>query len=424
MQTNTDYSLVSILISKPELLEFCGLISNLKQPFIEPKLNTVFSHIQKLYSATGKCDRKQLMIAAKADGVPIEFFSTLSSAGGHSLNILEYVRKAHDVATKQSLSNLGHYLISCCEDDLTAAREYLDKARSIIEDLEKNNTISSGVSIPEAVEIVREKSVRLAECDDDDSDYMRTGINSIDRIIQGLSVKTMSVIGARPSVGKSALGLTIMSNLALRKISVAFISVEMSEAECVERIAQLRSGVSIYEFKSNARNVESMFNGALDGIKQGKYMQIVRTTDRHIGNIRNIARKMKNNDPELKVIFIDYLQKIKGSSQNIREQVMEVSATLTDMADDLDVHICAMAQLNRDGDEMPRMTHLKESGSLEQDAHIVMLLHRLIDSDDDQAYVAIAKNRGGMVGKAQIRFEKKTTKFYCDSHDYVNREEI
>lgn len=419
---NTEFALIGLLIKKPEMLDHCELISNFEAPFSDHRLNIIFRDIKKLYTMSGKCDKRQLMKMGIDNQIAQEFYFIVIQQSGFDVNIQEYISSVYNYHVKQKLEFLAQRLINCSKDDLNDAYEFLKITRNLVDEVEKNSVTTTGVTLPQACDKVLDKAIRMA--DGDNNEYMATGILAIDRIIKGLITKTMSVIGARPSVGKSALGLTMMSNMASMGTSCGFISVEMSEVECVERLTQVRSGVSIYEFgdERQARRIMPRFTTALDGIKHSTNMQIVRTTNRRIGNIRSIARKMKNQDPNLKIIFVDYLQKIKGddSSAGIREQIIEVSATLTDMASDMDLHICCMAQLNRSGDDLPKMIHLKESGSLEQDAHYVFLLHRELGSDEPEgdATVFIAKNRGGMTGTAQIKFQKKTTRFYDDAHDY------
>ena len=135
---------------------------------------------------------------------------------------------------------------------------------------------------------------------------------------------------------------------------------------------------------------------------------------------------MKTKNPELKVVFVDYLQKIQAdASQSKRDQVSDVSAILTDMATDLDVHVCALAQLNRDGDEAPKIKHLKESGAIEQDAHMIFLIHRDLRDQrrgnyQTDACIAVAKNRGGRTGDVEIKYDCRTTRFYDEVTENLN----
>jgi len=423
---NTPYALLGLLIKKPDLINDCQLINNFDDPFNEQYLNFIYQDIKNLYYTTGKVNRRELMKLGTEKNLNLDFYSQIIKQTGFEVSLNEYVSDVHEGLVKRKLQILSHELANCSADEINSSEDYLKIARRCLEDIEKNSSITTGVTLPQAVKQVMDKAIKLTEGNQDD--YIKTGILSIDRLIYGLTTKTMSIVGARPSVGKSALGLTLMSNLTASSISCGFISVEMSESECVERIIQMRSGISIYDF-ANKRGDIARFKYEADELKNSKTMQITRTTDRKIGNIRSIIRNMKNNNPNLKVLFIDYLQKIQGSSKlDRRSQVDEVSATLTDMATDLDIHICALAQLNRDGDEFPKMKNLKESGGLEQDAHYVILIHRDLNEQhggdlDQDCAIFIAKNRGGQTGVVNVKYNATTTRFYDNSHNYVEKGE-
>lgn len=418
MEDNNEMALIGLLIKKPDLLDHCQLLINFENPFYNPSLNAIFGNIQTLFNTTGKVDRRELIKMGLNSGISTDFYVSLSSNSGFDVEIHKYVQSVYDIHVKQQLSNLGHSIVNCPQDDLNDAAEYLKRCRDIIEDIEKRNNVTSGVTIVEAIQEVSEKAEALQM--GKTGNYLKTGIFSIDRLIVGLETKKMSVFGARPSVGKTAFGLTIMANMTAQKISCGFLSVEMSEAECVERIAQVRSGVSIYDFGHNLHeDQQKQFYGSLNDLADCQHTQITRTTNRKIGNIRSIIRKMKNKDKGLKIVFIDYIQKLQGDDprQDMKTQVASISGILTDIATDLDIHICVMAQLNRDGDEAPKLRHLKESGRIEEDAHYVFLIHRDLMAQhqgeyDMEAFIGIAKNRGGKTGNVQIRYNGRTTRFY------------
>jgi replicative DNA helicase len=417
---NNDYALLGLLIKKPDLINDCQLINKFEDPFSEHQLNVIFANIKELYYSSGKVNRRELMKLGAKDNIPVDFYPELIKQTGFEEHLQTYVGVRYDSLVKSRLQVLSHRLGNCTDDELNSAEDYLGIVRKGLDEIEKNSQVTTGVTLPMAVGEVLSKAIRLTE--GDQQDYLKTGISSLDRLICGLTTKTMSIIGARPSVGKSALGLTLMSNLTRCNIASGFLSVEMSEAECAERIIQMRSSISIYDFAKNT-NDKSMakFTAEAERLKQCKLTQITRTTDRRLGNIRSIIRNMKNNNPDLKVVFIDYLQKIQGSSKlDRRSQVDEVSATLTDIATDLDIHVCALAQLNRDGDEFPRMKNLKESGGIEQDAHYVFLIHRDLAEQaegnyDQDCILFVAKNRGGRTGKVDIKYNARTTEFYDNS---------
>jgi replicative DNA helicase len=422
---NTSFALLGLLIKKPDLINDCQLISNFDDPFCEQYLNHIYTDVKNLYYESGRVDMRELMKRGLEKDINIELYSQLTAQSGFEEALKDYVSEIYDGMVKRKLQVLSHHIANCTNDGVNEAEKYLSIVRNELESIEKNSVVSTGVTLPEAVRQVIDKALRIAEGKQDD--YMKTGICALDRLICGLTTKTMSVIGARPSVGKSALGLTLLSNLAQSGIACGFISVEMSEAECAERIIQVRSGISIEDFNTNPTNrVIQGFTQQAEILRDCTNIQITRTTDRKIGNIRSIMRTMKSNNPNLKVVFVDYLQKITGSSRNDRRgQVDEVSAILTDMATDLDIHVCALAQLNRDGDDLPKMKNLKESGGIEQDAHYVILIHRDLGEQfngnyNQDCHLFVAKNRGGRTGKVDIKYNARTTLFYDGGNDWGN----
>lgn len=428
MDSNYEMQLIGLLINKPKLLDNCQILFGFTAPFRDPRLNQIFIHIQQIYDFNG-IDKRELMKLGVEKKINLDFYGTIAASTGFEISINDYIQDVYNDAVKRQLEALGQTLVNCTQDGLTTAREYLRTCRATIDSIEKASCIKTGVSITEAIKEVKEKAEMLSQ--GDNKHYMKTGLLAIDKIIMGLTVKTMSIFAARPSVGKTAGAITIMSNMAKQGIATGFISVEMSEAEIVERLAQVRSDVSIYNF-ANQNMQESdkkKFFNHLDSFDGNPLIQIERTTNRSINNIRSMAITMKNNNPELKVIFIDYIQKLKGpdTRQDMRQQISEVSAIITDMATDLNVHIMALAQINREGDDLPKVKNLKETGNLEQDAHYIFLLHRDLTeqhkgSYDNDAVIGIAKNRGGRTGIANVKYNATTTRFYDDCHNYVNEE--
>jgi replicative DNA helicase len=359
---NTSYAFLGLLIKKPDLINDCQLINNFDDPFHEQYLNLIYQDIKSLYYNSGSIDRRELMRIGNEKQINLDFYPEIIKQTGFEESLKEYITEIYDSMVKRKLQVLGHQIVNCTVDELNTAESYMDIVRKEIEGIEKNSVISTGITLPEAVKQVVDKACRIAEGKTED--FIKVGLIALERVIIGLTTKTTSIIGARPSVGKSALGLTLMSNLTASKIACGFISVEMSEAQCVERIIQMRSSASVKDFAHDTNTAKvSKFIEESEKLRDCPYTQITRTTDRKIGNIRSIIRTMKANNPALKVVFIDYLQKIQGSSKlDRRSQVDEVSATLTDLATDLDIHVCALAQLNRDGDDFPKMKNLKESG--------------------------------------------------------------
>ena len=248
-----------------------------------------------------------------------------------------------------------------------------------------------------------------------------TYFTDLDNYLSGLQDGNLAVIASRPSMGKSSLALNIGTNVAKEGKVVAFFSLEMTKEELVQRVlfseAKVTSGDArkgqlgpekwsrVVEAASKVNNLPLYFDDA----------PVITVTD-----IRAKSRRLKSAK-SLDLIIVDYLQLMQSSSGDNRQQeIAEISRNLKNLARELKVPILALSQLNRAAeareDKRPRLGDLRESGAIEQDADIVMMLYR-----DDYynpgtdvpgvAEVNIVKNRTGMTGKVELFFSKEFTQF-------------
>lgn len=257
---------------------------------------------------------------------------------------------------------------------------------------------------------------------------LKTGFD-FDQMITGLRPGDLFVLAARPSVGKTALALNMASNVALgpQKVPILFFSLEMPALQLVLRILCSITRVSMYDFRSHRVSPAqwSDIGKAADALKASKIF-IDDTGAIDILELRAKARRLKNKE-NIGAIFIDYLQLItthsKGNSNSSREQdVARISGALKAMAKELNVPVVVLAQLNRaaEQNEKPKLSNLRESGAIEQDADIVAILHRDKKDqsnnkrDQDQplpAELIIAKNRNGAIGSKNLLFFDRYTRF-------------
>tara|TARA_B100001109_G_scaffold100756_1_gene82174 strand:- start:9452 stop:10813 length:1362 start_codon:yes stop_codon:yes gene_type:complete len=250
---------------------------------------------------------------------------------------------------------------------------------------------------------------------------LATYFTDLDNYLSGLQEGNLAVIASRPSMGKSSLALNIGTNVAKEGKVVAFFSLEMTKEELVQRVlfseAKVTSGDArkgqlgpekwsrVVEAASKVNNLPLYFDDA----------PVITVTD-----IRAKSRRLKSAK-NLDLIIVDYLQLMQSSSGDNRQQeIAEISRNLKNLARELKVPILALSQLNRAAeareDKRPRLGDLRESGAIEQDADIVMMLYR-----DDYynpgtdvpgvAEVNIVKNRSGMTGKVELFFSKEFTQF-------------
>ena len=253
-------------------------------------------------------------------------------------------------------------------------------------------------------------------------DYsLYTGFYNLDNMICGLHGGELSILGARPAVGKTTLALQIALNIAKRGKNVVFISLEMSDVQLIFKIISQISGVKLYDMRRGQLLDEHWKKiGEASTQIQDLPLKIISSTN-SLPEIVNIIRRMKNQG-KLDFVVIDYLQLIRNNSKyNSREQeVADISRTLKLLTLELNIPIMALCQLNRaslqNKGKEPTLADLRESGSIEQDADNVFLLYKLEKEGDVESYyddicLKVAKQRAGETGEVILRFFKQINMF-------------
>ena len=256
---------------------------------------------------------------------------------------------------------------------------------------------------------------------------LATGFRDLDAKLAGLQSSNLIVIAARPSMGKSSLAINIATNVAKNnrdentKNVVAVFSLEMSKEELVQRVLFSEAKVTSGDARKGQLGPEK-WQRVVDAASKVHSLPIyfddasvVTVTD-----IRAKSRRLKSRRG-IDLIIVDYLQLMEGSSGDNRQQeIANISRNLKNLAKELDVPIIAVSQLNRAAeareDKRPRLGDLRESGAIEQDADIVMMLYRDDYYDPASelkgiAEVNIVKNRSGETGKISMNFQKEFTQF-------------
>lgn len=260
----------------------------------------------------------------------------------------------------------------------------------------------------------------IADFYSDRNRFITSGFKAIDRIITGFFNKDFIILAARPSVGKTALAASIAYSVASRGYPVAFFSLEMSDRAIVERALSTHSGLNLEKIRSGM--VYEVEKPRLDKASERVSSLPIFIDDRGGISIERMHAeakewKRKHNG---KMIIVDYLQLAKGSGSNGNERVSKISAALKDMAKDLDMPVIALSQLNRSlkdrANKQPELSDLRDSGALEQDADLIMFLHRedyYAGERLPQAPVEliVAKQRGGQVGVANMFFDGASQSF-------------
>lgn len=245
---------------------------------------------------------------------------------------------------------------------------------------------------------------------------LNTHFPQLDNLLQGMRPGNLIIIAGRPSSGKTTFALNIVRNILLyQKKAVQLFSFEMSQSEIVRSLLAMTGSIPLAHLKDDNITDGSMLK-ARYAVQQLKDAQInMCFTGATIGNVKKECKAAKERNPDLGLIVIDYLQLM--SKPKSESRVMEITAITRELkllAQELQVPMIALSQLNRNSDNgtivrEPRLSDLRDSGSIEQDADVVMFVHR--DLKETNAKIMVAKNRSGIVSDISLIFDGSTATF-------------
>ena len=253
-----------------------------------------------------------------------------------------------------------------------------------------------------------------------------TGFQEIDNILSGLQKSDLVVLGARPSLGKTSFALDIARHVVVKQNEpVGIFSLEMSREQVVDRIISAEAGVPLWKLRTGRLTDDADFGlirNALDTLSRAPLF-IDDTPSPNILQMRAMARRLQSNHG-LSLLIIDYLQLIqpRTGGDNMVQQITEISRGLKGLARELKVPVLAVSQLSRAVDQreikVPRLSDLRESGSIEQDADVVMFIYRKdrdkmsVDPNEENiAEIIIAKHRNGPLGTVRFKFDQERATF-------------
>lgn len=265
------------------------------------------------------------------------------------------------------------------------------------------NFVSQVVTTAEIIE----KSINRKE------DYsLYTGYLDLDALTDGLHNGEFTVIGARPGVGKTTFSLGLAENIAKKGKYVAYVSLEMSEVQIIQKLLAMRTGINSRKIRNGNLEEKEVEKLGLECMTLGELKFIILTKTNTIQQIEIQARRMKNKGT-LDLLVIDYLQLVRnaGNFRSREQEVADISRTLKLLSLELDIPIIALCQLNRNASKTePTLADIRESGSIEQDADNVIFLYQE-NQDNDLVTVDLQKQRAGNIGKLELKFKKSTSRF-------------
>jgi len=239
-----------------------------------------------------------------------------------------------------------------------------------------------------------------------------TGFSKIDNMTGGFRPSEMCILAARTSIGKTAFALNVAENMARHKVKVAFFSLEMSREELMDRLTSSVSGIPHQRIRKGALSNDGDLSRLSDAIARlhEETMWICDEPNASFSDIRNMSRMFCSHGGQ--VVIVDYMTLIQyGDSKTPRpERIGQLSKDLKAMARELKVPVIVLSQLNRESEgATPTLSTLRQSGEIEEDADMIMLMHR--GRDKAETELIIAKHRNGPTGKIMLRFGTDTLRF-------------
>jgi replicative DNA helicase len=347
----------------------------------------------------------------------------LASTVPATANAAHYARIVREMALLRGLINVGHEVAQLGWNRPGETEDLLDRAEQAIFQLSQTRVTTEFSHIELLLKESFERITALYEAGADVTG-VPSGFRDLDRLTSGFQPGNLIVVAARPSMGKSALGLCVAANLAVRhETPVALFTLEMSKSEVTQRLMCSEAKVESQRLRTGKLEVSDWprLTAACDKLAKAP-IYVDDTGSITMMEIRSKARRLKSREPNLGLIVVDYMQLMTSgaTAENRVQEVSQISRSLKQLARDLDVPILALSQLSRAveqrHDKRPILSDLRESGSIEQDADLVVFIYRdeYYNDDSEQqgiAEVILAKHRNGPTDAIKLAFLKRYAKF-------------
>lgn len=433
----------AMLLSKYALSRASESLS--AESFYLDKHGKIFSAIKSLYSrgiavdiTTVSAELNNYKVLEEVGG--LEYLTEILELTPSAANIEYYINIVEDKSLLRNLIEKATKIETLGYSSENSVTETLDKAEQEILSVVQNRKSSEFKTMPEVLKTVQENLEKLASNKGKISG-LPSGLYDLDNITDGFHENELVIIAARPSMGKSALGINIATNVALQaKKTVIIFTLEMRAEQVVTRMISSLGQVDAKKLQNGSLQTQDWVrvNEAMSRLKELN-IYIDDSPGVTIGDIKAKSRRIAALDGNLGMIMIDYLTLINSNnrrSENRQQEVSEISRALKTLALELKIPILTLAQLSRTPelreDKRPILSDLRESGSIEQDADIVGFIYRddyyhpesKIDDNVSKTELIIRKNRSGKLGTAEMLFKKNTGSFMNYQKDPKKEEDI
>ena len=399
------------------------------EDFYKPAHGTIYTVLLELYDQAQSIDMVQLNQRLIDKGVledvgGLEYLVDLVDGTPSAHEAPRYALIVRDKAIlRRLIESAGQVLHECYHSD-EPVNELLDRAETAIFELAENK---GGEQASDIGELLKETYERLERDDGQEVGGIKTGFRDLDEMTNGVHAGEMIIIAARPSMGKTAFALNIAETMAAtNKVPVGVFSLEMSKQQLAQRLLCSRSGVDSQRMRRNMLTHDD-FAAVANTVSELSEapLYIDDTPGLTLMGLRAKARRMKQRY-DIQCLVIDYLQLMTAPSagrDGRQNEVSAISRGVKALAREIEAPVLCLSQLNRAAEQReghrPRMSDLRESGSIEQDADVIMMLHREDYYhrgeeeyvDDNTAEVIVNKQRNGPTGSVKLMFNGGTTRF-------------
>lgn len=406
----------SILLDKEAMISVSETL--VPEDFYKEAHKVIYESMLKLYNSQSEIDLITLTDELRDQGYlddigGIAYITSLSTVVPTTSNIKYYVNIVKEKSISRQLISAANDIINLGYDGSAKVEYVLENAEKKIFDISQERATNDFQPINQVISEALSMLEKLYE-EKNDVTGLTTGFRDLNKKINGLQRSDLLLIAARPAMGKTAFALNLVQNAALKgDASVAVFSLEMSKEQLVQRMIASQSTVELKKIKTGTL-ADNDWPRITDGmaILSGAKIHIDDTPGIKISELRSKCRKLKI-EKGLDLVLIDYLQLMEGEGQNEsrQQEIAKISRSLKILSKELDCPVVALSQLSRApeqrADHRPMLSDLRESGSIEQDADIVMFLYRdeYYNPDTEKkniGEVIVAKNRHGETGTVEL----------------------
>ena len=415
----------SILLDKDAMISVSETL--IPEDFYKEAHKVIYECMLKLYNSQSEIDLITLAEELRDQGYlddigGIPYITSLSTIVPTTSNIKYYVNIVKEKSIVRQLISAANDIINLSYDSSAKVEDVLENAEKKIFDISQERTTNDFKQINQVLRDTYDMIEKLYT-EKNEVTGLTTGFRDLNKKINGFQKSDLLLVAARPAMGKTAFALNLVQNAALKgDASVAVFSLEMSKEQLVQRMLSSQSNVELKKIKTGKLNANDWprIIEAMAVLSEAK-IHIDDTPGIKISELRSKCRKLKI-EKGLDLFLIDYLQLMEGEGNNEsrQQEIAKISRSLKILAKELNCPVVALSQLSRApeqrADHRPMLSDLRESGSIEQDADIVMFLYRdeYYNPDTESkniGEVIVSKNRHGETGTIELVWFGEVQKF-------------